>query len=269
MYVDHSHREDPRTNSLVWIYDIYRLRADETYRVSHPALSKGRKVLIYTDKGQGKIVCGEKEHLLENNTAFVFDGETPFCYWTEGKEWHFWWYEFCGEDPCRHRFVYSVSENEEIRILCARTMEALRTGEPDSSALAAAYFSALLAFVSETASGEADIVKGLFERIQSFMKEKLYHTNVSFAAQHFGVDPRTMYNLFRRYSEYSPKEYLKNCVMERAKYLLKNTTKSIGEIADETGFSNSFHFSRVFREEAGVSPSQYRQQTGQRSAGKK
>lgn len=265
MYVDHSRRKDPSPNSPVWIYDIYRLHADESYQVSHAALRKGRKVLIYTDKGKGKIVCGEKEYLLEANTAFVFVGEAPFFYCTEGREWHFWWYEFYGEDPCRKQFIYSVSENEEIRILCARTMEALRSEDTNASALAAAYFSALLAFISESAGEEADAAKGLFERIQRFMKEKLYHTNVSHTAQHFGVDPRTMYNLFRRYSEYSPKEYLRNCVMERAKYLLINTTKSVSEIADETGFSNSFHFSRVFREETGVSPSQYRQGNRQRS----
>ena len=38
----------------------------------------------------------------------------------------------------------------------------------------------------------------------------------------------------------------------------KDFRQTIGEIAMETGFSNQFHFSKVFHKECGISPSQYR-----------
>jgi len=43
-----------------------------------------------------------------------------------------------------------------------------------------------------------------------------------------------------------------------AKTALKNTQKSITEIALEVGFSESGYFSRLFRREVGMSPDQYR-----------
>ena len=47
--------------------------------------------------------------------------------------------------------------------------------------------------------------------------------------------------------------------IERAKILLKNSHKSLAEIAQETGFSNQAHFTTSFRKTCVTTPSQYRQ----------
>ena len=46
--------------------------------------------------------------------------------------------------------------------------------------------------------------------------------------------------------------------MEKAKKLLKNTTKSAGEIAQEVGYKDSHYFSFVFKKTQGCSPREYR-----------
>lgn len=56
-----------------------------------------------------------------------------------------------------------------------------------------------------------------------------------------------------------PMEYLKALRLNRARYLLRGSSRPVHAIASETGFANPFHFSRVFRERFGQPPRQYRQ----------
>lgn len=54
------------------------------------------------------------------------------------------------------------------------------------------------------------------------------------------------------------REYQRTLRIRRAKQLLKKTDRSVSEIAQFTGFSDVFYFSKVFRAEQGCSPSEYR-----------
>ena len=48
--------------------------------------------------------------------------------------------------------------------------------------------------------------------------------------------------------------------MQQAKNLLRNTDKSISEIAEDVGISNYNYFSRIFKKRFGISPREYRKQ---------
>lgn len=56
----------------------------------------------------------------------------------------------------------------------------------------------------------------------------------------------------------APMQYVINARIERAKSLLTNTSLSVSQIADALGYTEIYYFSRQFRKEAGVSPSEYR-----------
>jgi AraC-like DNA-binding protein len=57
----------------------------------------------------------------------------------------------------------------------------------------------------------------------------------------------------------TPITYLNRYRVKQAKALLDGAEKGITEIAVEVGFSSSNYFTRVFREEVGVSPRAYLQ----------
>jgi AraC-like DNA-binding protein len=63
---------------------------------------------------------------------------------------------------------------------------------------------------------------------------------------------------FRQELGMTPIAYLNRYRVMQAKGLLKETDKTITQIALEVGFSDSGYFSRVFRREAGMSPDAYR-----------
>ena len=64
----------------------------------------------------------------------------------------------------------------------------------------------------------------------------------------------------KKYTGLSPGKYILHYRLSKAMVLLSNTEYTIGEIAYQTGFSSQNNFSRAFRRECGLSPSQSRKQ---------
>jgi AraC family transcriptional regulator len=63
---------------------------------------------------------------------------------------------------------------------------------------------------------------------------------------------------FKKYTSITPHQYLINLKIEQAKIELKNSDKTLMEMAYDLGFSDQSHFSRTFKRLAGMSPKEYR-----------
>lgn len=63
---------------------------------------------------------------------------------------------------------------------------------------------------------------------------------------------------FKRSTGYPPSQFFIRLRMDRARRLLRETSRPIIEIALEVGYSSASHFAQVFRRESGVTPSEYR-----------
>ncbi len=73
-----------------------------------------------------------------------------------------------------------------------------------------------------------------------------------------GLSPDYMTRKFKSILAISPSEYLRKYRISKAMELLYTTDLTISEISSKTGFSDVAHFSRVFKQNAGVSPVFYR-----------
>ena len=80
--------------------------------------------------------------------------------------------------------------------------------------------------------------------------------------------PKTISNLFSKYSEQSPLEVIHHRIMLEAKRLLLYTDKTAKEIAYELGFQDIPNFSRFYKKNAQQSPSQYRSEYKKKLIGK-
>jgi AraC-like DNA-binding protein len=56
----------------------------------------------------------------------------------------------------------------------------------------------------------------------------------------------------------APMQYVIRARVGRAKMLLMNTSMTVSQVADALGYSDIYYFSRQFRKEVGVSPSEHR-----------
>lgn len=68
--------------------------------------------------------------------------------------------------------------------------------------------------------------------------------------------------IFKKETGMNLSRYIKQCRMEKAKALLKETNMKIVQICEEVGFSNVSYFCQSFREYCGISPDRYRKGEG-------
>ena len=78
------------------------------------------------------------------------------------------------------------------------------------------------------------------------------------AARAAGVSRFRLAHLLKATTGQTLLQHVKRLRTEEARRLLETTTLSCAEIASELGFADQSHFTRHFREVAGITPAQYR-----------
>ena len=68
---------------------------------------------------------------------------------------------------------------------------------------------------------------------------------------------------FKEYTEATPTQYIQSLRISNAQTLLETTNYNVSEIAQILGYDDPFYFSRVFKKQSGLSPSEFRKQLQQ------
>lgn len=74
------------------------------------------------------------------------------------------------------------------------------------------------------------------------------------------MTPKSMSNLFSRYFNKSPLKVITERIILESKRLLDFSDKNINEIAEGLGFDEVSHFSKFFKTQVGLSPTEYKDQ---------
>lgn len=82
--------------------------------------------------------------------------------------------------------------------------------------------------------------------------------DVAAMARRISVSQAHFSRVFHKIAGQSPRDFLLQTRLTRARHLLAGTELSIGEIAERLGYADIFFFSRQFKEKLGCTPSAYR-----------
>lgn len=82
--------------------------------------------------------------------------------------------------------------------------------------------------------------------------------NVSSLCEDLGMSRTQLHNKIKALTGRSTSIFVRSLRLQKGKFLLQNTNKTISEVAYEVGFNNPSYFSRSFTEEFGLSPSSFR-----------
>jgi AraC family transcriptional activator of pobA len=108
--------------------------------------------------------------------------------------------------------------------------------------------------------------KGILERFESllthyFSSDKPQREglpSVAYCAEALHLSPNYFGDLVKKETGRSAQEYIQSKVIDVAKERIFDLTKSMSELAYELGFKYPQHFTRLFKQKAGITPNDYR-----------
>ncbi|WP_255452776.1 AraC family transcriptional regulator [Aquimarina sp. RZ0] len=107
----------------------------------------------------------------------------------------------------------------------------------------------------ELPNNQLDIIRRFNILIEQHFREK---HQVSDYAELLFRSPKTLSNLFRKYSDKSPLAMINERIVLEAKRLLLYSDKTSEEIAYELGYKEAGHFSKFFKKHVSYSPSEFK-----------
>lgn len=94
--------------------------------------------------------------------------------------------------------------------------------------------------------------------IQYFNNHYHQEININEYASSKGMSVSWFIRHFRQYTGTTPMQYIVSLRMTNAQVLLETTNYNVTEIGNMIGYENPLYFSRIFRKQKGISPSEYR-----------
>ena len=115
--------------------------------------------------------------------------------------------------------------------------------------------------LKESRSGSPSLPGYKLQQITDWMAEHIAEDfNLDRLAAQAGLSKFYFNRLFKSAMGMSPSRHHINLRMNEARRLLRETRKSVVEVALDVGYANPSHFAQLFRRETGLSPSDYRRQ---------
>ncbi len=101
----------------------------------------------------------------------------------------------------------------------------------------------------------SEVLQPILSHIRQHCAEKLSLRSISAG---FYINPSYLGRIFKRYTGLSFNDYLADCRIELARRLLDGTTRSVTDIAESVGYSDTNYFCRLFKSKTDYTPSEYR-----------
>ncbi len=100
----------------------------------------------------------------------------------------------------------------------------------------------------------------LVKKSIKYMEENYFNSdlNIEKIASASNITSAYFRNIFKGIYGISPVKYINKIRLEKAKELLEFSKEPIYKIGEKTGFSSAYHFDRTFKQNIGLTPSQYR-----------
>jgi AraC family transcriptional regulator len=115
--------------------------------------------------------------------------------------------------------------------------------------------------VEESHSGSPSLPGYKLRQITEWMTEHAAEDlNLDRLAAQAGLSKFHFHRLFKSALGVAPARYHINLRMDEARRLLRETKKSVVDVALDVGYANPSHFAQLFRRETGLTPSDYRRQ---------
>ena len=229
-------------------------------------------VLHYVLSGEGKLYLNDKEYPVSEKQVFVLPPNF-LVYYKGSKQnpWNYIWIHFNGKKAIDLLSQAGItSESPVLRPVSPSPelencmLDMLHYNNQEYRCIGDLYqlFQLLIA-VNPNKPETAKLDKSLryVKNVISFISKKYSEPiKIQEIADFYGLDRSYLCKIFKHATNYTLQEYLIFFRIKKARQLLKNPELPIQHIAYTVGYRDPFAFSKVFKKETGMSPSDYRAQ---------
>lgn len=214
--------------------------------------------------GKGTLrIEGQDLDLAAGSVAFMMPGEGHF-YIAGDAPWELRWFTFDGPAASSFLRSYGYPRINSSAGPCPHTLfdeleDAMRKMTPFRQRRLVALAAELLALAGgsdEDGSRHGRLASRFVELAQANYSNGM--VNVNSLAEIMGVHRSTLNRVFKERMLISPGDYLARLRMQHALAMLKESDRSVSEIAELSGMPNPTCFCRAVRRATGASPSEYR-----------
>ena len=275
-YLNHSHMDfkDKSRPLVVGSCGIYRLSDDPKMPTYRP---KGRLdyQIIYIASGLGHFHFDkpENETIVPAGNMVLFRPKElqKYEYYGEDKT-EVYWIHFTGSDVKNILRSYGLQDNQRVfpvgssleyeQLFKQIIQELQRCQEHYEEMLALLLRHLLIVFQRELT--REHILKNeyldreMYSAVAYFNENYNQDISIENYALTRGMSVSWFIRNFKNYTGMTPMQFIVSLRVNNAQILLEQTNYSIYEIAKIVGYDDQLYFSRLFRKQKGVSPSQYR-----------
>lgn len=180
--------------------------------------------------------------------------------------YHRLFHNFVNSDEYPSKFIrLSCGMDAGFKNLLKKMIAENENKEPGWRSNMRAYLNLLLVDVLRmynrqlTSAPLEDVQKNIVEKMVEYMSERIGEdVHIQMMADTLFFSPSYLSRVFKNHMQVSVLQYLQQLRMNAAGNLLRNTNKTVSEIAREVGYGDLKHFYQLFKRHYGVSPKAYR-----------
>lgn len=255
-------------------YHLFTQHRLPTYR------PKGRLdfQILYVASGKAHFYFDDKwiDTVVPAGNMVVYRPKEPQRYEYFGTDQtEVYWVHFTGKDVKNILRGYGIADDTHVintgtsleytRIMKQMILE-LQRRQPDYQEMLALLLRQLLITVHRQITAERRVKNVYLDTemetaIQYFNDNYNAEINIEEYAASRGMSVSWFIRNFRQYAGTTPMQYIVSIRITNAQVLLETTDYNVTEIGSIVGYDNPLYFSRIFKKQKGVSPSEYRAQT--------
>ncbi len=222
--------------------------------------NRERWAIILKTEGRTEYKVGQKQYVSDHlHPILVEKGCTYRWRCTEPGECFIIEFDTTQTDAQFHSF--DISDNTLIKDNFAKIEKLLQSNDFIAQLQCKQFLYEILSFLF--ASGPKEYIpKSLTLLIQPAMQyitQAYFDPTITndYLAQICGISTVYFRKTFEKIYNTSPIHFLQSYRIAKAKALLASDYESIGQVAQSVGYNSIYHFSKMFKQQVGLSPSEY------------
>lgn len=236
--------------------------------------------LLYIASGKAHFYFHGTEQIVTAGNMVLYRPKEEQRYYYYGEDQtEVYWVHFTGSNVKNILRKYGITDDVhvihtgtslEYKRLFLSMIQELKLSKEDYEEMLVNYLTELLIMIhrliiSKPRDKSLFLMNEIDAAVQYFHEN--YHKPISieeYAASH-NMSTSWFIRNFKEYTNATPAQYILSLKISNARTLLETTSYNVSEISNIIGYDNPLYFSRIFKKQCGMSPSEFRKQLNDHS----